>query len=57
MEFEIFILKFNDAGEGLGLKLENDILECSINLESEDTKDLKRFFLIKFLIILWKQEN
>lgn len=44
MEFEIFILKFNDAGEGLGLKLENDILECSINLESEDTKDLKDFF-------------
>ncbi|KXT77505.1 hypothetical protein STRDD11_02565 [Streptococcus sp. DD11] len=44
MEFEVFTLKFNDLGDGFGLKLENEILDCSINLESEETTDLKDFF-------------
>ena len=33
MEFDVFTLKFNDSGDGLGLKLANDDLDCSINLE------------------------
>lgn len=44
MEFDVLILKFNDLGDGLGLKLENEILGSSINLESEDITDLKDFF-------------
>ncbi|KXT79969.1 hypothetical protein [Streptococcus oralis] len=44
MEFDVLTLKFNDLGDGLGLKLENEILGSSINLESEDITDLKDFF-------------
>ena len=44
MEFDVFTLKFNDSGDGLGLKLSNDDLDCSINLENEDITDLKDFF-------------
>ena len=33
MEFDVFTLTFNDSGDGLGLKLANDELDCSINLE------------------------
>ena len=44
MEFDVFPLKFNDSGDGLGLKLANDDLDCSINLENEDITDLKDFF-------------
>ena len=44
MEFDELTLKFNDLGDGLGLKLESEILSSSINLESEDITDLKDFF-------------
>ena len=44
MEFDELTLKFNDLGDGLGLKLANDDLDCSINLESEEITDLKDFF-------------
>lgn len=44
MEFDVFTLTFNDLGDGLGLKLANDDLDCSINLESEEITDLKEFF-------------
>ena len=39
MEFDVFTLIFNDSGDGLGLKLENETLGCSIDLESEDITD------------------
>ena len=41
MEFDVFTLKFNDSGDGLGLKLANDDLDCSINLENERLVDFK----------------
>ena len=44
MEFDELTLKFNDLGDGLGLKLESEILSSSINLDSEDITDLKDFF-------------
>ncbi len=44
MESEMLTLKFSDSGDGFGLKLENEILDCSINLESEEITDLKDFF-------------
>jgi len=54
MEFDVFTLKFNDSGDGLGLKLANDDLDCSINLENEDITDLKDFFdKILFSIIVF----
>lgn len=56
MEFDVLTLKFNDLGDGLGLKLENKILGSSINLESEDITDLKDFFdkIFDYVIITGK---
>mgnify|MGYP000585245621 FL=1 len=56
MEFDVLTLKFNDLGDGLGLKLENEILGSSINLESEDITDLKDFFdkIFDYVIITGK---